>query len=637
MSVPLSPSYQPHIDGLRAVAILPVVAYHADIALVSGGFTGVDIFFVISGYLLTRILVGQLNDGTFSLAQFYKRRALRILPAYLAMIVAVGIMAYVMLLPSEVKSLGFTMAAASAFVSNFYFWRVTSYFNPDSVSEPLLHTWTLSVEEQFYLVLPIALYVVWRVLGGRFVAALVALTLGSFVVCLWGAQRFETATFYLLPFRAWEFGAGALLAALGSTMIGGRVIQELASAAGMVLVTAGFVLISGTTTFPGWWTLLPVVGACLLIVAGPGTFTGQVMASGPMVFIGKISYSLYLWHWPVIVFYKLRYGGVLDLADTAIVLGLSFALAVFSTRFIENPFRTASAHAFPAWRTLATSVGLLVLAAVGGVALSTSATHLRAYPEAVTRIDAVRDHPKTADGRKVTDAGGCMIHDGTPGGFSGFSKSECLPNSGDDDAGKTVLILGDSHAAHLMETLRKRGVGLTVQRAAAARCTPLLEAQDQRGYCGAMLRHIFQTHLRSEKIDRVILSARWREGDLVPLLKTVAKVRESGADVVVLGPTVEYTGRFPQILARSLWLGTGSVEAHRRSGPVDLDRLMRAASWPEGVGYISMLDVICPKGETCRRQAASGQPYHFDYGHYTWDASQEIAGRLVAEGVLTFE
>ncbi len=625
----------PHVDGLRALAILPVVAYHADIAWVSGGFTGVDIFFVISGFLLTGIAITELRRGDFTLLGFYKRRALRILPAYVAVILAVAVAGAFLLLPSENRSLGLTIAAASAFVSNIYFWKVTHYFNPDSAFEPLLHTWTLSVEEQFYILLPILLLAVWRFAKSYLALVLAAAVAGSFALNVWGVTRFETATFYLLPFRAWEFGLGALLACLGHFVPRRPMLREVITAAGLLLVLAGFVLLGPKSTFPGLNALLPTLGAVLLIAAAAGTRAGAVLESAPAVFIGKISYSLYLWHWPLIVFYKMRFGSVLGPLDQAILIAVSLVIAYLSYRYIEQPFRTPQARAKPAPRVVLTALSSLVILAVSGAAYSNMSDRLRAYPAEVATLDAYRHYPATPDGLLVTDAGGCMLHRDVAGGFNGFDRAKCLPY---EKHGRPVwLVAGDSHAAHMIDAIEQTYPDIAVQRAAATYCAPVLGTPrfPESHFCARLIDYVFTEHIENNAVDGIVLSARWWPEDVEALVATAAHLSERVANVVILGPTVEYEGRFPQILARARWLGTGEDFArHRRPLPHELDARLAAVDWPRGVTYVSMLDLICPKGprargsDACRHQAADGAPYHFDYGHYTLSGALELARRI---------
>lgn len=626
MTVHRSIAYVPHIDGLRALAILPVVAFHADSTVLTGGFTGVDIFFVISGYLLTRIILAEQAQGTFTILSFYKRRFLRILPAYGAVIIAVLMVGYVLLLPSELEELGRTIAAASLFVSNIYFWRTTNYFNQDQSAQPLLHTWTLSVEEQFYIVLPIMLMIagVWF---RRFVPHIIAaLIVGSFVICLWAMTKSETAAFYLLPFRAWEFAAGAFIASVSWQDRLPAKLREALAAIGLALAVAGFLVLTHDSPFPGTNALLPVVGATLLIACAGGTMTGQLLALPPALWIGRISYSLYLWHWPVIVYYKLRYGAVLDMTDTAIVVAISVALSVISYEFIEKPFRAPAMRRGPAPRIVLTSLSTLVLAAAVGFGVSRQADNLRAMPADVARFDGYRDYQSTPEGLKVTSAGGCMLYDGKPGGFSGFDRDLCLPSQTDQP---NVLVMGDSHAAHLMLALTEKFPQANVQRAAAAHCVPVIGTPNfsHDHYCAQLMRYLFDEFIPEQKPDAVILSARWHDNDIAPLQATVAALRKSVKSVVILGPTVEYATPLPLILGRAAWVGAGDANGHRRQGPCDLDTRMRDISWPQGVTYISMIDIICPPSG-CRTTTADGAPYNFDYGHYTLPASREVAEAL---------
>lgn len=623
----------PHVDGLRAVAILPVVAYHADISRISGGFTGVDIFFVISGFLLTGIAITELRRGEFTLLGFYRRRALRILPAYVAVILSVAAVGALLLLPSENHSLGLTIAAASAFVSNIYFWKVTNYFNPDSAFEPLLHTWTLSVEEQFYIVLPIFLLIVWRFCRSWLALLLAAAVLGSFALSVWGVTRFETAAFYLLPFRAWEFAIGGLLACLGGFVPRGAVLREIGTAVGFLLAIAGFVLLGPKSVFPGVNALLPVLGAVLLIACAAGTRIGAILESAPAVFFGKISYSLYLWHWPLIVFYKMRFGSILGPLDQVVIFASSVALAYLSYRFVEQPFRTSQARATPAPRVVLGALSCLAILVASGAAFSKFADRLRPYPPEIAALDAYRNYPATPDGLLVTDAKGCMLHRDVVGGFDGFDKERCLAPSASKRP--TWLVAGDSHAAHMIDAIEQTYPDLHVQRAVATYCAPVLGTPrfPPGHFCSRLMDYVFSEHLAKAHVDGIVMSARWWPEDIEPLMKTVDFLQGRVKNIIILGPTVEYEGRFPQILARAGWMGSGEdFTRFRRPLPWKLDAELAARQWPANVTYVSMLHLICPKdapdGDACRHQAADGAPYHFDYAHYTFPAALELARRI---------
>jgi peptidoglycan/LPS O-acetylase OafA/YrhL len=619
----------PHIDGLRALAIIPVVAFHADVAGFSGGFTGVDIFFVISGFLITRIIVTEQREDRFSLLEFYKRRALRILPAYIVSILAVIAAAYVLMLPVEARRLGVTVAASAAFVSNIYFWRVTDYFNQESNTEPLLHTWTLSVEEQFYILLPLGLLLVARYLRRRYALVILAGSAVSFLLSIWGLSRHETATFYLLPPRAWEFGCGAFLAVVGTNVGRGATVRKLAAAAGLALVGYGAFGLGPESPFPGPNALFPVFGALLLIACAEGTWTGRLLSTWPLVAIGKISYSLYLWHWPIIVFYKIRVGPALGLFDAVLVIVLSVFIATLSYAYVEQPFRTPAMRARRVLRVNALAASTILATGLAGVAVTQLADAWRSYPSDVQRISSFLEYRGTPEGKRVIGPAECMIHSGTEGGIERFSPETCLPEAEDQPS---YLLLGDSYAGHLMHALERQMPHINLQVAGASGCRPTLGAAGAT-WCEKLMRLIFDEHIPNASLDGVILAAGWREEDLRPLQATEDFLANYVDRIVILGPSIEYQDSFPLLLARSRLSGDDRVERFLDPTSRQLDAQMKSTVWRPMTRYVSIYDLLCPLGD-CPSMTTSNVPFHFDDGHFTLDASYEVAALIDRLGVI---
>lgn len=333
--------YRPDIDGLRAIAILGVLVYHLDSRLLPGGFVGVDVFFVISGYLISTLIDRDCQSGTFSIARFYERRIRRIIPALFVMMAAVVVAAWILLLPADLAALGKSMRYTVIALPNVHFQRIADdYFNESVNQSPLLHTWSLGVEEQFYLVFPLLLWAFYRCSKSRRmrVTTLFILFLASLAASARMVQLDPMEAFYLLPYRAWEMLLGTLLALGGMTAPGGR-RQNIAGAAGISLIAGSMIFFDKTTPFPGLSALLPCFGAVLLLWSGsrPGAWSARMLALKPVVFLGLISYSLYLWHWPLISFVKYcsAYNGAVVLA----VFAGSLVLGYLSWRWIERPFR----------------------------------------------------------------------------------------------------------------------------------------------------------------------------------------------------------------------------------------------------------------------------------------------------------
>ena len=331
--------YRPEIDGLRAVAVIGVVMFHLGLGF-PGGFVGVDVFFVISGYLITGILLRQLNEGRFSLVDFWARRVRRIAPAALVMVVVTLLIGGFLQTPDRYASLARSAMAHVVMASNCYFTRDQGYFAESSDLEPLLHTWSLSVEEQFYLIFPLLMVFVWKRWNGRIFLLMAVAAVASFAWSLVEVPSDPQAAFFLLPSRGWELLAGAMLAAIPASGMARRP-REVVSALGLILVLAPMFLFGKETAFPGPAAIPPVLGAALLIYAGGATLAGRVLSARPLVGIGLISYSLYLWHWPLTVFAR-EVSFELPLMWKLAILVASLTLGYLSWRWIETPFRTGS-------------------------------------------------------------------------------------------------------------------------------------------------------------------------------------------------------------------------------------------------------------------------------------------------------
>ena len=340
-------SYRSDIDGLRALAILPVVLFHAFPNLLPGGFIGVDIFFVISGYLITSILLKDIQTGNYSIKTFYARRVRRIFPALSFVLLFCLALGWVVLTAVEYRSLGKHAAGGAGFIANFMFWKEAGYFDAAGDTKPLLHLWSLGIEEQFYIVWPLLLYFFakrsWNVLSLILVVALL-----SFGLNVWQVGSNPSAAFYSPLSRSWELALGAFLAyqALHPAQVFTSIIERyrsLLSGLGLVMVAIGFVVINESRAFPGWWALLPALGSALLIASGPhGLVNRFVLSQRIFVWVGLISFPLYLWHWPLLSFARIIYSETPPVDVRVVLVVLSIALAALTYYLIEKPIRQSS-------------------------------------------------------------------------------------------------------------------------------------------------------------------------------------------------------------------------------------------------------------------------------------------------------
>ncbi len=341
--------YRREIDGLRALAVVPVILFHAGFGAFSGGYVGVDVFFVISGYLITTIILTEMAEDRFSLVRFYERRARRILPALILVTLVSLAFGWVFLNPIAVKSLATSAIGVATFTSNILFWLGKGYFEEASELMPLIHTWSLAVEEQYYVIFPVALLLLSRVGVTKFASVFAALAVISLAVAVWAVSfqthpRIVSGAFFLLPTRGWELLLGGIAALIlmkqrdGGT---GSVLQQALAALGLAAILLSVVIYDSQTAFPGLAALLPTVGAFLIILYGTGdTFTGRLLANPLLVGPGLISYSLYLWHQPLFAFYRHIQGTtVIDVTAAVLLILASAVLSFITWKLVETPFR----------------------------------------------------------------------------------------------------------------------------------------------------------------------------------------------------------------------------------------------------------------------------------------------------------
>jgi len=608
-------AYRKDIDGLRALAILPVILHH--LTERGGGYVGVDVFFVISGFLISSILYREVEASTFSLADFYRRRILRIVPALVVMILAVFAAGYVIFLPSEFSRLGESGAAAALSYSNILFWTQSGYFDSDSALKPLLHTWSLGVEEQFYIVFPLLLIVLRKLPRPWLKAVLWVICILSFALANWeiARDRAENA-FYLLPSRLWELGLGSLLAVGAVPEIRGR-LRQWASPAGLALITGSIVLMTAKTPFPGLFALPACLGAGLIIQSGRGEeglpLGNRLLSFWPIVLVGQMSYSLYLWHWPVIVFGRLIAEGDGLVANAAFVV-VMFGLAWLSWRFVERPFRTMKGVSTS--KILSYGAGALAASAVMGFGLLLSHGLVDRLSPPERRIEATLDHDV-----KAYEGGRCFLT--SQDVSSSFDDAYCLR------ANAPVLLMGDSHAAHLLPGLR--AVYGTLSQATASGCKPLIDVyKGGRSTCADVIGRIYDPAFHMNQDGVIIFAARWNADDVRHIRSSVTALRRKASTVVVVGPVPQYEQPVPLIILRGARLHQADyARRHRTEGlekvDADIDAALRGMP---GVIYVSALRHFC-EGEVCALSDAQGRPLAWDYGHLTDTGSIDL-GHVIA-------
>lgn len=570
--------YRPEIDGLRAIAVLAVVLFHAGIGF-PGGYIGVDVFFVISGFLITSLIIKDLQEGEFTLANFWERRARRIIPAAVVVVLATLVGGWFLLLPSDYAMLGDSALWQVVFAANIYFWRSTNYFAGPADEQPLLHTWSLAVEEQFYLFFPLLLVGLFRFPGlrrrGILFLLLGAGLLASLLLSVYGVTAHPTPTFYLLPTRAWELLSGAVVAILPAAVIPHRLLRVVLSWAGLAAIAFPCLLYDRSTPFPGLAAIPPCLGTCLFIVATTERSSdscsfhwpspGWILSCRPAVFVGLISYSLYLWHWPLFALSHYWALEPLSLGYRVGLVGAAFGLAVVSWKFVEMPFRSKRLGAKRSAMFIYSLSGLAVTAVAAGFVLLGQGLPMRYSPKLLS-CDAAKAEPRTL-GRYVDEV---QVKDALAGNFPRIGTAAPAP--------VRLLVWGDSHAHSILPAVASSGEhhGSGVLVAWYSSTAPVLAYESHGRFALGRLSVRFNQgvfdHIQSLGISDVLLAAKWSgyglisdtgtrtpqqsEEFLEALVMTVSELRRIGCRVWVLLEVPNHRANVPLALARQELFGT---------------------------------------------------------------------------------
>lgn len=606
--------YRREIDGLRAIAVLPVIFFHAGFQTFHGGFIGVDIFFVISGYLITSIIMGELEKDRFSIIDFYERRARRILPAlFLVMLVTVPF-AWLWLLPHEMRDFSQSLIAVSAFSSNVLFWKEANYFDTAAELKPLLHTWSLAVEEQYYLFFPILLMVLWKV-GKQAVMPFVLVTLiASLVLAEIGVRTAPTATFYLLPTRAWELLIGAVAALLlrGQQDAGTHApMGGWLSLAGLGLILASLFTFDKETPFPGLHALIPTLGATLIILfARESNLVGKWLGSRLLVGIGLLSYSAYLWHQPLFAFARsgnTAHPGSFTFAALTLA---TMALAYLSWRFVEAPFRDRSRIGRSAIFSMA-AMGMVMFSALG-VHGHLQDGNLGRYTEGVTHYFALKD----ASDEFVWKLKNAHRH-------ASFDPSKVkILVIGDSNSGDLTNVLAHGPGAdqHSLSTLQV-SVGCGNLYLPRARFEHFIERDKLKGCTESDDLMSDTTRKLMQEADWVFLASGWRKWEAELFRESYqALTREFGNKFFVFGnKNIDF---IPEQHIRAHQNTDFPKLTQRAQAKLEINDTIRAAA---GERFIDPYRFLCPTS-ACETLSENGQLIQYDGFHLT-----EIGARLFAQ------
>ena len=607
------------IDGLRAVAVFPVLAFHYGLTRwCSGGYVGVDVFFVISGFLITKMIYDGMSDGTYSISDFYQRRVRRIFPALFVVFAAILLLSCVTHFPSETAYIGESVLSAVLFVSNiFFFYSTGNYFDPHHASNPVLHTWSLSVEEQFYILFPMLMLLLKPLPARLILYTIAATTVLSFLASAIWVRQDSAGAFYLVPLRAWELLLGALVAIGAFPALSGSRVREATAAAGLFAILFAVAFYDKSTIFPGPAATLPCLGAAAIIYAGMSgtTFVGRILSLPPIRLGGLISYSLYLWHWPLFIFFA---DSSFGLRKKLVLASVAITIAIASWWFVERPFRQMKIYS----RTVL--AGGLIAMAVACVASLTAAplsNFVSPVPARVAELLAYEDYRALP----VMRAGTCFLT-GSFNSLSYFKPEECLKI---DPGRRNILIVGDSHAAHLWFGYQKVS-DANVMQATASGCKPVIDLRGEKR-CTLLMQEVFSKFLPEHHVDTIVLSARWDADNINGAIERARLLLNYADRVVISGPIPEYDETLPRILANALATGTPPEQLatkHRRREPKQTDELFASTPMPLGIRYVSVYSALC--AQSCHLLVGE-VPVQFDYGHLTAEGSEYVARHITTD------
>jgi peptidoglycan/LPS O-acetylase OafA/YrhL len=626
--------YRQDIDGLRALAVLPVLLYHAFPTAVPGGFIGVDIFFVISGYLITGIIHKQMLSKTFSIADFYARRIRRIFPALIVVVLATLLIGCYGLAPREMKSLGSNIAGSAIFIQNFVLLGQVGYFDLAAEKKPLLHLWSLGIEEQYYILWPLLLSLIgaWRI---RSLMITIALAVASFIACVIVRRYAPDYAFYLPVTRAWELlvGSGLALWINGRTLGLQRHVaplqdyRQVISIGALLVIVVAFLRYNPRIPHPGFFTLAPVLAAATLI-AMQGTYVHRyVLSARPAVFIGLISYPLYLWHYPLMAYARIHFVDGVAPSTMWIIMVASVILAWMTYQLIERPIRFGQRRV-PV-KLAALAGGMAVLGVIGLGAVLTNGFPIRIPTDIrVFMLDGSETGPRWRSGK-------CLMNPEQ-------SAAEFAPECAGGGRHPLIAVWGDSYAASLYPGLKYFGDqrGFDVAEFTASSCPPLVGfVMEQRRFCKGANDYTVQ-RLAELKPEAVIFYTTWRYNDddvRAGFDRTIPMLRAAGINkIIVLGPPATWLGDGLPANLLDYYFQTHSLLPQRtwfRSNDAwtrPFDDFLEAQAKRVGIDFVSARRLMCNDDGCLTRLGADGPSMiSFDTGHLTYPASIMVAEQVL--------
>lgn len=621
--------YLASIDGLRAVAVLSVLLFHIDLSCAEGGFIGVDVFFVISGFLITQNILRDVRTGSWSFSEFYRRRIARLFPALFSVILVTTVVAYSILIPPDLERLAKSALSATFSVSNLFFYSEAGYFAADAASKPLLHTWSLSVEEQFYLVWPLLVVLVSRYWGRTgLIVAIVTISCVALVSSVVVNPTIPERVFFLTPFRAYQFGLGALVAISNAPqrMANPRVTTALGFGSVGIIILLATAVEGDDPVF--LIATLPALATAAFLVACEGEVVKTVFASGPMTWIGRRSYSIYLTHWPIIVLWKIRTGASLTATEQVAAVAAAFATGHLLHVLVETRFRLRRG-ASRATKRIALAVAATLALSV--VAVSATYWQQAGFPErtAAELADSVKNlQPRWTERQQNLRTSSCNMLIGKLGTqtVADFDRELCFTVPPGKPA---YLVLGDSFASGAYLYFREAYPDVHFGQLTIPGCRIRPPEEIANTVCAEFFAAVLNSREQLAKYDGVILASNWTFTDMDSIERLIDGFTQLGQHVVLVGQRIRFDAGLPSIILASLSRQHATSKANSRLMPQQskINALMRR-KFADRVSFIDLIALQCPAG--CDIFTPSGDVIYLDASHLSLEGVSVIAQRLRA-------
>jgi|MDTG01.5.fsa_nt_gb peptidoglycan/LPS O-acetylase OafA/YrhL len=630
--------YRPEIDGLRAIAVIAVVFYHANFKIIfenkeynflSGGYLGVDIFYVISGYLITQLILNDIKTKNFSFLNFYERRARRLLPALFVVIFTSIIAGYFLMLPSQFKNLSDSALSSLFFISNFYFYFSDNYFAEASSLKPLLHTWSLSIEEQFYLIFPPLLYFLYKK-NKNIIKILLLLIIFSLAFSQFGSFFFKELNFYILISRIWELAFGALIAfyhfrnyKITSKILNKKLIYFFS----LILILIPFFIYNEETPHPSLMTIFTILGTGIIIFyQNEKNLLKSILSSKPFVCVGLISYSFYLWHYPILAFKKIKSQNLSEFDKVEAIL-LALVLSVTSYFFIERPFRNKKTIKSKSFIKVILSLFLIIFIICFQISNSKGIPK-RYSQEILSIIDFNYDY------KKIYREGTCLIEDKLKSKKNYFKKCKIEKKNNK----RNLFIWGDSLAAHLYPGIsNKYQDNYTIWQRTTNGCKPAIlpnKSKETLKNC-ALINSLILEEILKEKPEKIFLSAFWNKKDLKEIEKIIRILKENNlSQIYLIGPSPRWHDPLPKILLKKYRLSRRIPEYlsdKNHKGNFILDNQFNNFAKNNNLQYVSPINILCKKNYTCLTRVGNqaNSIINWDENHFTEKASIFIFRKFI--------